>query len=178
MTNPVTWLRRGIALAFLLFGWLFIAWANRFHVTAPMVFMELAYLAVITTIYNLWRTGAAAVAPDEALEAWEPPLGVRAELEKEKRTLLKAIKEAEFDQQMGKLSAADAQAMIATYRARAIEVIKQIEKLEGTGQTDAYGRITDKESVRDKIAREVKARLELEGGGGKKKGKKAKEARS
>ena len=178
-TDPTKWIRRGTALFVLVVGWVFIAWQNRFHFTAPMVFVELGYLAAVATVYNLWRTGAAAVAPEDALDAWAPPIGVRGELEKEKRTLLKAIKEAEFDRDMGKLSKADADAMIGMYRGKAIEVIKQIEKLDGTGQTDPYGRITEKESVRDKIAREVKARLELEAGKKKKKGgKTTKEATS
>jgi hypothetical protein len=142
----------------------FIAWQNKFHVTAPVGFVCLGYLAVVMTIYNLWRTGAAAVAPDLGNdEAWARPLGARGELEKEKRTLLKAIKEAEFDQQMGKLSKADADSMIQTYRARAIAVIKELERFEDVSHpVDPSGRILDnKDTVRDQIGREVKARLEL-----------------
>ena len=169
--DPLKWLRRGGALFVLLVGWAFIAWQNHRHFTAPVVFVGLAYLAVVATVYNLWRTGAAAVAPESMLDAWEPPPTARGELEKEMKTLLKAIKEAEFDLQMGKLSKQDADGMIATYRARAIEVIKEIERLEGTGQTDAYGRIVGGETVREKIAKEVKARIELAGAKKKDKGK-------
>lgn len=148
------WVWRGSALAALLIGWVFIAWQNRFHVTAPVVFVCIGYLAVIATVYNLWRTGAAAVASpeDDDDSTWAKPAGALGELEREKRTLLKAIKEAEFDHQMGKLSQRDVDDMIRTYRARAIEVIKEIERLE----LGAAG------STREQILREVRARLELE----------------
>jgi len=148
------WVRRGCALAVLVIGWGFITWQNHFHITAPVVFVCLAYLAVVATVYNLWRTGAAVVASDEGEgdSTWAKPAGALGELEREKRTLIKAIKEAEFDHQMGKLSQRDVDDMIRTYRARAIEVIKDIERLE----LGAAG------SAREQIQREVRARLELE----------------
>jgi len=132
----------------------FIAWQNHFHITAPLVFVCLGFMAVVATVYNLWRTGAAAVASseDDGDSTWAKPAGVLGELEREKRTLLKAIKEAEFDHQMGKLSKRDVDDMIRTYRARAIEVFKEIERLElGTAG-----------SAREQIMREVRARIELE----------------
>jgi len=148
------WVRRGCALAVLVIGWVFITWQNHFHITAPVVFVCLAYLAVVATVYNLWRTGAAVVASEdgEGDSTWAKPAGALGELEREKRTLIKAIKEAEFDHQMGKLSQRDADEMIRTYRARAIEVIKDIERLE----LGAAG------SAREQILREVRARVELE----------------
>jgi hypothetical protein len=152
--DRMRWVARGGALAALVLGWLFIAWQNHFRLTAPMVFVGLAYLAVVATIYNLWRTGVAVVdSEEEADSTWVKPAGALGELEREKRTLLKAIKEAEFDHQMGKLSKRDADEMIRVYRARAIEVIKDIDRL-GHG---AAG------SPREQILREVRARLELEG---------------
>src|SRR5262245_62041167 len=160
--RSMRWIWRGVALAALLIGWLFIAWQNRFHITAPLVFVCLGYLAVIATIFNLWRTGAAAVdeSEDGVDSTWAKPAGALGELEREKRTLLKAIKEAEFDHQMGKLSKRDADDMIRIYRARAIEVIKDIERL-GHGAAD---------SKREQIMREVRARIELEAKSGKKAG--------
>jgi hypothetical protein len=148
------WVWRGTALVALLIGWAFIAWQNHFHITAPLVFVCLGYLAVVATIYNLWRTGAAAVASaeDEGDSTWAKPAGARGELEREKRTLLKAIKEAEFDHQMGKLSQRDADDMIRTYRARAIEVLKDLERLE----------LGSAGNTREQILREVRARIEIE----------------
>jgi hypothetical protein len=152
--DTMRWVWRGSALAALVIGWVFIAWQNHFHITPPLVFVCLGYLAVVATVYNLWRTGAAAVAgsEDEGDSTWAKPAGALGELEREKRTLLKAIKEAEFDHQMGKLSQRDVDDMIRTYRARAIEVIKEIDRL-GHG---AAG------TKREQIMREVRARLELE----------------
>lgn len=137
----------------LVLGWLFILWQNKFHVTVPVVVIALGYLAVVATVTNLWRVGAAAVASeDESPDSWTRPIGARGELEKEKKTLLKAIKEAEFDQAMGKLSKADADDLIRMYRARAIEVIKEIDRIDA-GQAG---------STREQIQREVQARLAID----------------
>src|SRR5574338_673324 len=147
--DPMRWVWRGITGATRLFGWLFILWQNKFRTSVPVVIICLGYLAVVATVANLWRVGAAAVAPeDNSPDAWSRPIGARGELEKEKKTLLKAIKEAEFDHEMGKLSKADADDLIRTYRARAIEVIKEIDRLDA-GQAG---------STREKIEREVQAR--------------------
>ena len=150
--DPLRWIKRGIGFGILLLGWLFILWTNRFHVTAPTIFVCIGFLAVELAIWNLFRTGAQAASADEEQDdsTWGRPLGARGELEREKKTLLKAIKEAEFDHEMGKLSKVDADEMIGIYRARAIEVIKELDRLGGTAGT-----------VREQIEREVKARLEV-----------------
>jgi hypothetical protein len=165
--DPMRWIWRGVAAGVLVLGWLFILWANKFHLTVPVVVMCLGYLAVIATVGNLWRIGAAAVAPeDESRDAWTRPIGPRGELEKEKKTLLKAIKEAEFDLAMGKLSKADADELIRTYRARAIEVIKELDRLDA-GHGD---------NPREAIQREVQARIALERASSSKKDKRGKAA--
>lgn len=153
--DTMRWARRGAVAAILVIGWLFIAWQNHFRITAPTAFVCLGYLAVILTIYNLWRTGTAAVDPSDEDDdsTWAKPAGALGELEREKRTLLKAIKEAEFDRDMGKLSQRDADDMIRGYRARAIEVIKEIDLHERGGVG----------TVREQILREIRARVELEG---------------
>lgn len=51
----------------------------------------------------------------------------QAELRDEKRRLLRAIKELEFDHGMGKLSQQDFDAVIGTYRLRAIEVMRTLD---------------------------------------------------
>lgn len=155
--DTLRWVRRGSVLAALLIGWMFILVMNHFHITPPVVFVCLGYFAAIAAIYTLYRTGATAVSANDEIDdpgSWGRPIGELSELEREKRTLLKAIKEAEFDHQMGKLSKADADGMIAIYRARAIEVIKEIDVLDSTsGKTG---------TVRDKILREARARIEVE----------------
>jgi hypothetical protein len=162
--DPMRWIWRGVAGGTLVLGWVFILWQNNFHITVPVVVIGLGYLAVVATVANLWRIGAAAVAPeDNSPDAWTRPIGARGELEKEKKTLLKAIKEAEFDQAMGKLSQADANELIKTYRARAIEVIKELDRLDA-GHA---------ESPREAIQREVQARMQVDKGKVSKKDKKA-----
>ncbi|HEX3483309.1 MAG TPA: hypothetical protein VHT91_50200 [Kofleriaceae bacterium] len=152
--DTMRWVRRGAAIAALAIGWLFIIWQNHFRFTAPTVFVCLGHLALVATVYNLWRTGAAAVDSSEEDDdsTWAKPAGARGELEREKRTLLKAIKEAEFDRDMGKLSRRDADDMIRGYRARAIEVIKEIDLLDQGGAG----------TVREQILREVRARMQLD----------------
>ncbi|MBA3391036.1 MAG: hypothetical protein H0T89_00245 [Deltaproteobacteria bacterium] len=155
--NQLRWVQRGSALAVLLLGWAFILVQNNFHVTPPVVFLSLGFFAAVSAIYTLFRTGATAVAPEDesaSVVGWGTPTSLLGELEREKRTLLKAIKEAEFDQQMGKLSKVDADQMIGVYRARAIEVIKEIDVLNTA--TGSAG------SVRDRILREARARIEVE----------------
>ncbi|HEX4450711.1 MAG TPA: hypothetical protein VH143_07565 [Kofleriaceae bacterium] len=149
--DPLRNAKLGVFGAALVIGWVFILWANKFHITAPVVIVCLGYLCVVALVLNLWRTGAAAVAPDEVNDDWGRPIGQVGELEKEKRTLLKAIREAEFDFAMRKLSKRDAEGLIAQYRARAIEVIKQIDHKDGDAKL----------TVREQIDREVKARREL-----------------
>ncbi len=149
--DPLRGVKLGVFGAALVIGWVFILWQNKFHVTAPVVIVCLGYLCVVALVLNLWRTGAAAAAPDDVNEDWGRPIGEVGELEKEKRTLLKGIREAEFDHEMRKLSKRDAESLIAQYRARAIEVIKQLDHKDGDAKL----------TVREQIDREVKARREL-----------------
>lgn len=149
--DAMRWVWRASAIAVVVIGWVFILFHNNMHVTPPVVFIGLGYTAGVAAIYALFRTGASAVSrevDDRDDAAWGLPLGARGELEREKRTLLKAIKEAEFDHQMGKLSKRDVEEMIRNYRLRAIEVIKLLEGTAGT--------------PREQIQREVRARLEVE----------------
>jgi cytochrome c-type biogenesis protein CcmH/NrfF len=165
--DPLRAVKVGVFGAALVVGWVFIVWSNKFHVTAPVVIVCLGYLCVVSLVFNLWRTGAAAAAPDEVNDDWGRPIGELGELEKEKRTMLKAIKEAEFDYAMGKLSKRDAESLIAQYRSRAIDVIKQLDHKDGDAKL----------SVREQIDREVKARREL-GKRGQKLDKAAKTAKA
>lgn len=149
----LVWVRRASVLLLLVIGWVFILANNHFHLTASSFFIGLGYTAAVAAVYTLFRTGATAVATsaeDLGTAEWGAPMGPRGELEREKRMLLKAIREAEFDHEMGKLSKADADLMIAQYRARAIAIIKQLDTAEG-----------ESASTRSSIEREIRARLEL-----------------
>ncbi len=167
-SEQMRWVWRGITGGTLLLGWLFILITNKFHIDPPVVIVMLAYLAVVLAIANLWRVGAATVA-ETRIDDWGRPLGTRDELEKEKRTLLRSIKEAEFDLAMGKLSKLDAEQLIQMYRARAIEVIKELDRL------DAGAAETPREQIQRAVAARV-ALLDKAGEGTKAKKKKNKEA--
>src|SRR5689334_18322187 len=152
--DPDRRLRLAVIGAALVAGWGFILWAHNLRFAAPVFFLWLGWLAVVAGVHYLWRTGTATADPADEDAAWWRPTGAREELEREKRSLLKAIKEVEFDHQTGKMSEKDAQALTRVYRARAIEVIKAIDELVAAGET---------RSVRQQIDREVKARLAIEG---------------
>jgi hypothetical protein len=139
-------------------GWGFIAWHYHFRIKPASVFLCLGWLAVVLAVRFLWQTGFQAADDDTGDAAWWRPTGKLDELVREKRSLLKAIKEIEFDREMGKTSEDDAGAIVKVYRARAIDVIKAIDALQG-GEAG---------SVRDEIEREVRARMQLTAG---KKGK-------
>jgi hypothetical protein len=151
--DPLRWLKRGIFVAIVAIGWVFISWHNRYRFAAPVVMLQLGWLAVVSAVYFLWHTGASASAEIGTEDPWWRPVGELEELEREKRALLKAIKEVEFDQQMGKQSVSDANEIVSSYRARAIEVIKAIDAL-GDGKA---------RTVREQIQREVRARIQFEG---------------
>jgi hypothetical protein len=68
----------------------------------------------------------------------------RAELEREKALVLRAIKELEFDHAMGKVSATDFEEMAGRLRGRAIAIMRQLDA------TSAY---------REMIERDLAARL-------------------
>jgi hypothetical protein len=143
----IGWLAVALLLAV---GWILILRVNRWHIGPPVVFLSLGWLAVLLTARYLLTAGwlAANDDPDELGEFWQP-VGAREELEREKRSLLKAIKEIEFDHEMGKMSDADAEELIHFYRTRAIEVIKALDVAgPEAGMT-----------VQQRIDREVRARL-------------------
>jgi hypothetical protein len=162
--DPMRWLGRGITGVTLVIGWVFILWQNNFRITVPVVVIAIGFLAIVLGVVTLWRVGVAAVAPDDDDPAtWTRPIGARGELDKEKKTLLKAIKEAEFDLAMGKLSQRDADDLIRMYRARAIEVIKELDRIDSGGAG----------SAREQIERELQARLALDNRPSKKDKRKA-----
>lgn len=143
------WVRRVAALAAIAIGWGFIAWHNR-YITPASVILAIGWAAGVSTLYFLWRVGAAGGEAGVVREDWWLAVGHQEELEREKRALLKSIREIEFDQQTGKLSPHDAQEMTQVVRVRAIEVMKALDAVEQGG------------GARAEIEREVRARLEIE----------------
>jgi hypothetical protein len=85
----------------------------------------------VTFALAAWFIGRAAIAFDVAEgDALEGSIDDerRTELSREKKVLLKAIKEVEFDHQMGKIDDHDAAEITATYRARALEIMRLLDE--------------------------------------------------
>jgi hypothetical protein len=163
-TRPSGWLELAVGLVLLAAGWLPILIFNHWHLTAPVIFLALGWLGVLLCGRFFWTAALSAgnegLAPDD--DGFELSVGRVAELQREKRALLKAIKEVEFDRAMGKMSEADAAEITRVYRARAIDILKE---LEGQGEGSAEG----DEPLEKIIEREVRARLALAGVSAKRK---------
>ncbi|HVV84219.1 MAG TPA: hypothetical protein VHE35_14200 [Kofleriaceae bacterium] len=144
-----TWLGTLASLAVFTPGALYVLAVNRWHVTAPVVMLLLCWAAVVSLGYHLARM---AMSVNDTTELEAPVTGSRDELEREKRKLVKGIKEVEFDRECGKMSDADATALIATYRVRAMEILRELERLDADRA----------DSPRARVEADLKARLDLE----------------
>jgi hypothetical protein len=79
----------------------------------------------------------------------------RAILEKDKRVLLRSIREIEFDTKLQRLDAAEAERLVAPLKEKAIRVLRQLDQIR-VGDGDA--------TIKNEIEREVVRRLQqLEG---------------
>jgi hypothetical protein len=107
------------------------------------IFLALGWVCLVLTGRHLYN---AAVALDGDLSARDTVLTEdhRVELEREKKLLLKAIKETEFDKAMGKMDDDDANHVAAGYRARALEIMRELDR----DQPRDLGAVIDKEVAR------------------------------
>ena len=104
------------------------------RLTAANVFLMLTAVALMWVVWILFRA-AEALVKEPAADEVEVATGKRKkELEREKAALLKALKELEFDYQMGKVSESDYQEIGGNYRARAVRVLRQLDL--NAGETD------------------------------------------
>jgi ribosomal protein L40E len=88
----------------------------------------MATLALGWVVWLSFRAAHALVKDAPVVEAGVVATGKRRkELEREKASLLKALKELDFDHQMGKVSDKDFADIGATYRGRAIRVMRQLD---------------------------------------------------
>jgi hypothetical protein len=159
-TSRILW---ALGLVLLLCGWLSVLHVYRWHFTAPVFFLWSGWAALLATARFLYRAAmAAAEDTGDVVDDFWKPVGRREELLLEKRSLLKAIKEIEFDREMGKMSESDAAELTRFYRHRAIEIIKALE---------SEGEVDEALSIKEQIEREVKARLVVAGAGAGKKAK-------
>jgi hypothetical protein len=99
----------------------------QFRPTPAVVFLVLGWMSILGAGFFLVRAVSSFdLAPIDEREALAA-MG-RTELEREKKLLLKAIKEAEFDRDTGKLEGGEADEVIARYRARAIEILHLLDE--------------------------------------------------
>ena len=95
---------------------------------APTIALAAAAAALVYALGQLYAMVRALSRPDQVAQVGQAAGSfTQAELRDEKRRLLRAIKELEFDFGMGKLSQVDHDTVIATYRLRAIEVMRALE---------------------------------------------------
>ncbi len=130
-------------------GAIYVLAVNRWHLTAPVVLLLLSWAAMVTLGLHLIRMATSVVADDDR---GVRVTGSREDLEREKRKLVKAIKEVEFDRETGKMSDNDATGLIAAYRVRAIAVLKDLDALDTGGA----------ETARAKVEADLRARLALD----------------
>ncbi|MFO0712870.1 MAG: hypothetical protein U0353_23655 [Sandaracinus sp.] len=98
--------------------------------TLPIFFIVLASVALLLALVALWSSLryalAAANGATESLDSAELP--DRAALIDEKKSLLRAIKDLEYEHAVGKISPEDYQRLDGAYRRRAKEVIGLLEQ--------------------------------------------------
>lgn len=109
-------------------GLTFAAAAASAPVDAATVSLAVCGGVLVYALRSLFALVRALMRPDELAQAGRGAGRFsRIELREEKRRLLRAIKELEFDHGMGKLSQEDFDAVIGTYRVRAIEVMRALD---------------------------------------------------
>ena len=146
--------QRALEAVAVLVGWVLILRVGHWHFSVSIFFLFVGWLGVVLSARFLWDAALAATSPDE--DEFARAEGRRQDLLLEKRSLLKAIKEIEFDHQMGKMSDRDAAEISGLYRSRAIEVIKALEGKEGPAKREV---VDSDDDIRAAIEREVEARL-------------------
>jgi ribosomal protein L40E len=95
--------------------------------TTASLFLVIAAAVLCAAVLILFRAAAALVREPEGEEARVATGRRRKELEREKTHLLKALKELEFDHEMGKVSEEDFREIGGVYRARAVRVLRQLD---------------------------------------------------
>lgn len=118
---------------------------NRFRPTLAGGFLLLGWVSILATAWLVWRAVVAFdLSPASELEGTSALSDRRRlDLEREKKVLLKAIKEIEFDAAMGKIEDAEAAAITARYRARALEIIRDLDV-----RPKDYGAVIEEELAR------------------------------
>jgi hypothetical protein len=115
-----------------------------FRPTAGTVFLSIGWISILGTGYLLARAASSFDLRVGSPGIGDLTTGRRSQLEREKRLLVKAIKEAEFDRDSGKLEGSEAAESIARYRARAVEILRLLDE----GPSLQYEGLIEKELAR------------------------------
>ena len=94
-------------------------------------FLVGATLALGWIVWLLFRAATALVREPDVGDTLVATGRRRKELEREKQSLLKALKELDFDHEMGKVSKKDFDDIGSIYRARAIRVLRRLDDAGG-----------------------------------------------
>ena len=141
----------GLALA----GTVLILFVHNFRAAPSVLFLNMAWFSIIGAGALLWRVGLLVAAGDQGDDGSFDATSSRVdELKAEKASLLKAIKEVEFDRMMGKLSEVDAAEITDVYRKRAIIILKELDSVEGSDGDEEL-------TIAERIERDLRARAEL-----------------
>jgi len=113
--------------------------------TGASLFLGVSGGMLVLCLLLLFRAGVSLFSEPPATEIAVATGRRRKELEREKTALLKALKELEFDHEMGKISDPDFVEIGGQYRARAIRVLRQLDD-----RTVDYARFVEEELARHK----------------------------
>jgi hypothetical protein len=148
-----TKLSKAIPTVVMVLGWLGILHFHEYRVSPGVFFLAVGWGALVLVFYLIARAYRV-VGAEVFNEGFGQRRDRRQELDSEKKALLRAIKDAEFDRDTGKMNDDDAKEIIQFYRQRAIAILKELDDIEkGRGPA----------SPREEIERELKARLVLSG---------------
>jgi|GEM_PF-6854237 len=116
-------------------GWLLVFNYDNWRYSASTAFLMLGWVGIVGAAWFLWNAfwSVAVDAPGgDAIEVISQ--GLRGDLVREKEALKRAIKDVEFDRDMGKMSDKQAAAITRVYRRRAKDIIKTLETMRGAAQ--------------------------------------------
>lgn len=103
----------------------------------PHVFIGLSGLVLILAIYSFWQSVRGLLLAPSRGSATSTRSEARMLLIDEKASLLKALKEIKFERDLGKISDQDYEALNTRYRARAKEVMRELDLQLGPFQQQA-----------------------------------------
>jgi hypothetical protein len=142
------WLGRAALLGGVLAFTIGVMWYYHFRPTLGAFVLVVGWSVLMGAGWLLLRAASAFDLRVAAVVFQAPATTHRRELEQEKKLLLKAIKELEFDREMGKLDVGEAATVIGRYRARAVEIMKELDGEDGQIGDAVYRGVVEREIAR------------------------------